>query len=394
MRIALMMGLAPRKLGSGEAWVEGFCEAARRRGHQVDVFGRLPIHPRFAQALRSLGCGWGVLQELEQDMFRAARLLASRYQVLHLNLLPPRGKAALIASAAWPARVLFMFRSDLPPPGREPGYRVVARRLLDPFTLCRVWEIGAVSRFVLRAQQARFGFASARSRVIYNGVNLERFQPRPCSSPARPGVNILTVANLRPHKGVHHAIGALSLLRRPDVRLRVVGDGPEAPRLQALAQERGVASQVEFLGLRNDVHVLMNEADFFVHPSLGEGFGLTVAEAMASGRAVVASRVGGIPELIEHGHSGLLVQPGDEEQMAVAIRLLISSRDYRGDLEQSALQRVRERFDVRTTIAHHVDWCEEAFASRFEKEERRPLAMAAAGTARLSLESGREDRGG
>jgi glycosyltransferase involved in cell wall biosynthesis len=394
MRIALMMGLAPRKLGSGEAWVEGFCEAARRRGHQVDVFGRLPVHPRFAQALSSLGCGWGVLQELERDMFRSARLLASRYDVLHLNLLPPRGRAALIASAAWPACVLFMFRSDLPPPESEPRYRVVARRLLDPFTLLRVREIGAVSQFVLRAQRARFGFEPARSRVIYNGVNLERFQPRPSSGPPRPGVNVLTVANLRPHKGVHHVIGALSLLRRPDVRLRVVGDGPEAPRLEALARERGVSSQVEFLGLRNDVHVLMNEADFFVHPSLGEGFGLTVAEAMASGRAVVAFRVGGIPELIEHEHSGLLVQPGDEERMAAAIGLLCSSPEYRRRLEQNALQRARERFDVRTTISNHVDWCEEAFAAHSRLVGRSPLALATAATASLPSVGGREERSG
>lgn len=392
MRIALMMGLAPRKLGSFEGWLKGFCEAALQRGHQVDVFGRAPIHPQFAKTLQDLGCGWELLNTLEARPWHAARMLASRYDVLHLNLLPPRGLVSLIAYAAWPARVLFMFRSDLPPPGPEPFYRPVLRSVMDRFTLLRVAQIGGVSEFVLRKQGARFSFPPERGRTIYNGVDVERFQPRPREP--RPGFHILTVANLRPHKGVHHVIGALAHLRRPEVRLSIVGDGPEVPRLQELARERGVASQVEFLGIRNDVHLLMNEADLFVHPSLAEGFGLTIAEAMASGRAVVAFRVGGILELIEHGQSGLLVPEGDEERMASAIDLLISNPAYRRKLEQNAVQRVRERFDVRRTISQHVDWCEEVLASPQGAGRREVAAPAGETVPGEEQPSGREEGGG
>ncbi|MFY0571361.1 glycosyltransferase family 4 protein [Archangium lansingense] len=376
MRIALMMGLAPRKLGSFEGWLKGFCEVARQRGHHVDVFGRAPIHPKFAQALQDLGCGWELLNRLEEKPWRAARMLASCYDVLHLNLLPPRGLVSRIAYAAWPARVLFMFRSDLPPPGPEPFGRPALRYVLDRFTLLRVAQIGAVSDFVLSKQRARFSFDPARSRTIYNGVDVERFQPR--SHAPHQGFHILTVANLRPHKGVHHAIGALAYLRRPEVKLTLVGDGPEVPRLQELARRLGVASQVEYLGIRNDVHLLMNEADLFVHPSRAEGFGLTIAEAMASGRAVAAFRVGGIPELIEHGQSGLLVPPGDEQRLASAIDMLLSNPSYRRKLEQNAMQRVRERFDVRKTIGHHVDWCEEVLASPQGVAGRKPAMRAGA----------------
>lgn len=362
MRIGLLMGLAPRKLGSFETWALALCKEALWRGHQVDLFGRSPVHPTFAQTLRSLGVGWGLVDELEQDVPRAARLLASRYDVLHLNFVPPRGRAALAAYAAWPARVLFMARSDGPAPSGR--LAAAARRALNRLAMIRVDGLAGVSNYVRERERLRFGLGPSRARTLYNGVDLQRFRPRPPSDARYAGANVLVVAYLTPHKGVHHAINAFARLRHPDARLTIVGDGPEAPRLEALARSRGVRDRVLFLGLRDDLPAQMNDADLFVHTSLVEGFGLAVAEAMASGRAVIASRVGGIPELIEDGQSGLLVPPGDEERLAAAMDLLLSNPSYRRELEEAAHQRARERFNLRVTVRQHLDWCEEAFTRR------------------------------
>src|SRR5687768_15828412 len=107
MRIALAMGLAPRKLGSFEAWLVALCEEARRRGHTLDLFGQEPTHPVFRERLERAGGAWGTLAELEASLLQGVRRLA-RYDVVHLNLCAPRSRICLMAQAAWPAKVVFV----------------------------------------------------------------------------------------------------------------------------------------------------------------------------------------------------------------------------------------------------------------------------------------------
>jgi glycosyltransferase involved in cell wall biosynthesis len=173
-------------------------------------------------------------------------------------------------------------------------------------------------------------------------------------------VELITVANLVENKGVHFLLRALGRLRSPQVRLRVVGDGPAQPALRALAEKLGIQHQTEFLGLRNDVHELLATSDICVQPALAEAFGLTIAEAMACGCAVVASRVGGIPELVEHGRTGLLVEPGDEVALAAALDRLLRDPALRYQFGELSRQRACERFELSRTVQRHLDWCEEA----------------------------------
>src|SRR4051812_39632748 len=110
------------------------------------------------------------------------------------------------------------------------------------------------------------------------------------------------------------------------MRLRIVGDGPELEALQTLARDLGISARVSFEGLRDDVDAVMQETDIFVHPAVwDEAFGLTIAEAMACENSVIATRAGGIPEIIEHEKSGLLVTPGSAQEIAVALNRLASS---------------------------------------------------------------------
>jgi glycosyltransferase involved in cell wall biosynthesis len=144
----------------------------------------------------------------------------------------------------------------------------------------------------------------------------------------------------------------------------VIGDGPETPRLGALAAELGIGERVQLLGLRDDVAEVLQAADVFVHPAVwGEAFGLTIAEAMAAGLPVVASRVGGIPELVTHGETGLLVPPGDAGALAGALNLLAADAQERARLGANARRRVLERFDLQTSVRAHLGLCEEAAAS-------------------------------
>jgi len=356
LRIALLMNLAPRKRGSLEDWILAFCREAARRGHQTDVWLRHPMLESFAADLKASGARVDDLEDFEQSGLWAMTRRLAGYDVIHLNFIWPRGRSALASYAAWPARVLFTAHSDFIAEDEgllQRGFHWTLNHAL----MLRVHSLAGVSEHVRVKEGQRLGLPSRRSRTIFNGVDTQRFVPR-----TRPGgrVELITIANLVKSKGVHHLLRALGRLRSPMVRLRVVGDGPELQSLRELTEELGIQHQTEFLGLRNDVHELLGTSDICIQPTLLEAFGLTIAEAMACGCAVVASRVGGIPEVIQHGSTGLLVAPGDEAGLAAALDRLVREPELRRRLGASARQQAREHFRLSRTVRQHVDWCEEA----------------------------------
>jgi glycosyltransferase involved in cell wall biosynthesis len=177
------------------------------------------------------------------------------------------------------------------------------------------------------------GFATARERKRLAGRT--------------EGPPVLGLAGrLSAIKGVNHALRAFALVHRrsPGVRLEVAGSGPDAEALAAEARALGIASQVRFLGWRRDLPNLFDRWSVLLQPSLYEGFGLSVLEAMGSGLPVVASRVGGIPEMVTHGSTGLLIPPADEVAMAEAIELLLADPKLRRSMGDAARNHVRTSF--------------------------------------------------
>lgn len=148
-------------------------------------------------------------------------------------------------------------------------------------------------------------------------------------------------ARLVPVKGVTHLIRALGLLRDelPGLRLAIAGTGPERETLEEEAQTQGVGDRVEFLGWRNDLNRLMTGWRLYAQPSLEEGFGTAVVEAMAASLPVVCSDVGGLPEIVVDRETGRLVPPGDPAALAAAIRDMIA--DPALALRMGAAGRVR-----------------------------------------------------
>jgi glycosyltransferase involved in cell wall biosynthesis len=154
--------------------------------------------------------------------------------------------------------------------------------------------------------------------VIPNGLDLEVHQRR---STERLPRRVAVVANLRPGKGHDTLIdAAVEVLRcQPDATFEVIGDGSERERLIAQADRRQVRRAFTFVGQRDDVPARLADADIFVLPSMSEALPNAVLEAMAAGLPVVASDVGGIPELISHDRTGLLVPPADTAALAAAL---------------------------------------------------------------------------
>jgi glycosyltransferase involved in cell wall biosynthesis len=155
------------------------------------------------------------------------------------------------------------------------------------------------------------------------------------------------------YKGFHVLVEAAALLRERGVdapAFAICGDGHALPALRERVQALGL-SNVHFLGKRRDVPLLTSSATVSVVPSLwAEAFGLTVVEAMAAGVPVVATRTGGIPELVEPGETGLLVPPGDAAALADALQTLLARPELRARIAERALRTVHERFSMERTI--------------------------------------------
>jgi glycosyltransferase involved in cell wall biosynthesis len=179
-------------------------------------------------------------------------------------------------------------------------------------------------------------------RVILNGIALESYAGEPHPLPGR----IVFIGRLRSPKRVDLAVRALALLRRtlPEARLDVVGGGPLCDELRGLAAREGVAESVGWLGTRSDVPELLAGAACLLLASDYEGCPLTVLEAMAAGVPVVATAVGGVPELVVKGETGLLVPPGQPEPIASALEAILSSPDRARAFGAAGRERARTLF--------------------------------------------------
>ena len=205
----------------------------------------------------------------------------------------------------------------------------------------------------------RYGLARSRIAVVPEGIDLDAWSPvrrgprgRPSSGSGDPPT-VLTVARHYPRKNTAALVRAMTHLASdvPDARLRVVGGGPELPRLRRLAVELAVHERVSFLGPVSEARLRAEylQATCFCLPSLQEAFGIVFVEAMAAGLPVVAARAGAVPEVVENGVSGLLVDGDRPDAIAWALARVLTDAELRSRLSAGALERCR-RFGLERTV--------------------------------------------
>jgi glycosyltransferase involved in cell wall biosynthesis len=203
---------------------------------------------------------------------------------------------------------------------------------------------------------------SARTQIelVHCGVDTTRFRPAPRSQ--QPPFKIISVGTLHEVKGQRYLVEACAELARRgvDFRCRFVGDGPDRAMLEALARASGISERVEFTGAMTSVAVLalLHDSHVLVAPSVPtrdgrrEGIPVVLMEAMATGLPVVASRLSGIPELVEDGANGILVHPGDAEDLANGLATLADAPERRDRLGESARRTIVASFDAATNGAY------------------------------------------
>ncbi len=221
--------------------------------------------------------------------------------------------------------------------------------LLDRIFSRVTHHIVAVSESIADYLHGVVGLDRQKISVIINGIDVFRFKSSSRSIPVL-AQRIGIIARLAPVKDIGTLIKAMQLVigACPDSHLEVVGDGQERAMLEKVTQNLDIASSVTFHGFRRDIPEVLREIDIFVLSSLSEGTSITLLEAMASGKPVVVSNVGGNPAIVEHGLNGFLVPSGDHVAMAAAIIRLLSDGDLRKRMSEANVRVVEQRYSLRT----------------------------------------------
>jgi len=276
--------------------------------------------------------------------------------VLHVHYAMPFAASAYLARQLLLPRqlgvVTTLHGTDITVVGVEPAYFRITQ-----FSVQSSDRVTAVSRFLADRARATLGITRP-IEVVYNFVDTSVFAPRRRSGLrlAPPETRVLMHAsNFRAVKNIPVVIRVFSEVRRQvPSKLVMIGDGPEKPAAEHLARELGVERDVLFLGNQDCMEELLPLADVFLLPSSSESFGLVALEAMSAEVPVVASNVGGLPEVVEDGVAGYLHDVADVQGFVGSVLKLLTNEKLRRAVGRQARRIARERFDVNDMVDRYI----------------------------------------
>ncbi|MCY3019029.1 MAG: N-acetyl-alpha-D-glucosaminyl L-malate synthase BshA [Planctomycetota bacterium] len=275
-----------------------------------------------------------------------------RLEVMHVHYAVPWAVCANLAREVVQAQdgqlkvITTLHGTDITLVGNEPAFFEMTR-----FGIQRSDAVTAVSSYLEAATRTTFGI-DAPIHVIHNCVDSQRFQPRSPGNPCKrlnlapAGEKLMIhVSNFRPVKNVPDVVKTFALVRKElKCRLLMVGDGPELPAARSLAEELGVAADVLFLGPQQAVEDILPCADLFILPSAYESFGLSALEAMSCGLPVIATKIGGLSEVITSGVDGWLCPVGDCRCMAQRACAVLTDDEHHEAMGRAARKKAVEHF--------------------------------------------------
>ncbi|MCI2425300.1 N-acetyl-alpha-D-glucosaminyl L-malate synthase BshA [Candidatus Acetothermia bacterium] len=291
---------------------------------------------------------------LASKMAEVARM--KKLQVLHIHYAIPFAAAALLAKDIVPELnlkvITTLHGTDITLVGNNASFKPVTALAIE-----RSDAVTAVSHFLKDETYRQFA-VTKKIDVIYNFIDPAEYDNPispcipPCDSPHQ--VTLMHISNFRPVKRIGDVIRIFAkVAAKIDARLLLVGDGPDVSIAAQMARDLAVVDRVIFLGVVNRVSSLLRAADLLLLPSETEGFGLVALEAMASGVPVVASDVGGLPEVIEHGSCGYLAPVGDVEQMASYALKLLSDCPLRKSFAEAGRKRAAQSFPAQQIVPQY-----------------------------------------
>jgi L-malate glycosyltransferase len=339
--------------------------ALARRGFEIHFIAHhLPFRLRTFETNvffhEATAAGYPVFEETPSNLALATKMVevVENYHldVLHVHYAMPFAASAYLARQLLLPRTLgvvtTLHGTDITVVGLEPAFFRVTQ-----FSIESSDRITAVSRFLKERAEATFGIRKP-IEVVYNFVDPDIFAPRRRSGlrlvPPETRV-IMHASNFRPVKNIPTVIQVFAEVRkRVTAKLVMVGDGPEKAGAEQLSRELGLERDVLFLGNQDCMEELLPLADVFLLPSSSESFGLVALEAMSAEVPVVASAIGGIPEVVEHGKTGYLHDPGHVAGFVASVLKLLGNEPLRRTMGRRARRVARERFSVEEMVGRYV----------------------------------------
>jgi N-acetyl-alpha-D-glucosaminyl L-malate synthase BshA len=312
--------------------------ALAERGHEVHFISyALPFRLRFNERVTFHEVKVGSYPLFEHPPYSLALAVMlhevavrERLDVIHAHYAIPHATAGWMAQQLMkPERhlpiVTTLHGTDITLVGQDPSYFTITR-----FSIEQSNAVTAVSEYLKRETIGAFGCSGCEIRVIPNFVDLQKFQPpaERCGSFPPDERVLMHISNMRPVKRMVDVVRIFAAVnRRIPSRMVLVGDGPDRDASEREAERLGVAERTRWLGKVEDVAEVLRWADLYLLPSESESFGLSALEALATGVPVIGARVGGLPEVVEHGVSGFLGELGDTEAMAEGALALLADRE-------------------------------------------------------------------
>jgi len=259
--------------------------------------------------------------------------------------------------------VIATFHNELYFLGRKEKFMPVKSAILRNFATRMVF----VAEYMKKDYVEHLKFPENKLATIYNGIELDYKIDDFDTSSFKKEINIRDddlvvghIANLREPKGHRYLVKAASIVsgRFPNVKFLLIGDegdGSIKKEIEILIAEAGLEKNVKLLGFRSDVNKLLKILDIFVLPSTTEGMPLSVIEAIAASKPIVATNVGGLPEIIEPGHTGFLVEPKNVEQLADKIILLLGDEALRNRISKTGRKIVEKKYALKPMIDSYQD---------------------------------------
>ncbi len=279
--------------------------------------------------------------------------------ILHVHYAIPHSISAFLAKKMLTDRaipfVTTLHGTDITLVGNDRSYLPITR-----FGIEQSDAVTAVSEYLKKRTVEEFDTRHP-IEVVYNFVNCEVFKKSTDLELRRKFAAddeglLIHISNFRPLKRVDDVIDLFARLRHTHkAKLLMVGDGPDRPKAEWLAEVKEVAGDVHFLGKRNDMDRLLSVSDVLALPSELESFGLVALEAMASEVPVIATRVGGVSEVVDDGADGFLLDVGDTEAMAAAASRLLQDDDLRVRMGKAGREHAKRNFCHDRIVGQYID---------------------------------------
>ncbi len=336
------------------------------RGHQVHIFSyarpsRLSAYHHGVEFHNVSVSSYPLFQYPPYDLALASvmrEVMADqKLDILHVHYAVPHALCAYLAremcGSCSTRIVTTLHGTDITILGRDPSYRDVIC-----FGLEHSEAVISVSDWLEQQTRDAFDF-KGRIDVVPNFVDAKRFRPRQDDAVRKElgGDDHRLIVHTSNFRSLKRVADTVEVLRRlpaeHNALLLLVGDGPDQPHVRDLAVRHGVADRVRFLGEIENVACVVSAADVALFPTESESFGLSALEAMACGVPVVATDVGGLPEVVVHGETGFLHPVGDCDALAASVGRLLGDAELSARMSAAGVARARENFSLPTMVERH-----------------------------------------